>query len=170
MVNRLTNSWKQRKGVLLAAAILSLVCAPQVQAECGGHSNGYPEPTVAVRGETEAPKNPTSSSIGWGSQVLHRLQAFWNSLSAPLSAFPCGSCPQAPTAPGNRCEGPFCKGDAVPTALPMAGTPEKSNELGFFTGLRDIPRYDPSSSFVNADCFFGLSTCLDTIFHPPRFS
>src|SRR5471030_3241589 len=104
-VNR---AWRQTNSVMLAAGILLLICVPQVQAGCGGHDFYVPSR------DADAFKNTAPESANWASQAVHYVNAIWNRLYVSLPTFRCGTCPQDPTSPGNRCEGPFCSGGSMP--------------------------------------------------------
>jgi hypothetical protein len=162
-----TKARRQNKSVMLAAGILLLFCVPQIQAQCGGHT--YDFYTSSRDTEPFNTTVPAVESPGWASHVIHQVTALWKTLSASVPTFNCGRCPQDPT-PGKRCEGPSCSGDSAPMALPVPSPTERSNEMGVFMGLGDMPRQDSSSSFTNGDCLFHLAAHLDSIFHPPRFS
>src|ERR1017187_8997985 len=143
---------RQIVSAMLAAGVLLLFCAPQIQADCGGHSHGSFQ--VVSYTESSNPNQDSTDSQSWSAQVVQRVKAFWNGLLSSQAPFGCGSCPQDPASPEKRCEGPFCSGDSAPTALPVPTTSERSNELGYFMGLGDRSRQDRSTLFTDADCLF----------------
>src|ERR1017187_7500923 len=112
---------RQIVSAMLAAGVLLLFCAPQIQADCGGHSHGSFQ--VVSYTESSNPNQDSTDSQSWSAQVVQRVKAFWNGLLSSQAPFGCGSCPQDPAPPKKGGEAPFCPGAPPPRVFPVPPPP-----------------------------------------------
>ncbi len=162
---RTTNSWGSFQLALLAFGMALPFCLPgRAEARCASaHAWLYTQVTAQPEAtETVPSAGPVClrSLEAWPAdhrevgrrQLARDSQQVWHGMWDSFQGAPCERCPFG-LAPGRRCEGPNCSGEAPPTALPMPGFTAGSNESASLPGLGQSPRQGccrASSALISA--------------------
>jgi hypothetical protein len=168
MTRGMSKLWMRSHASVLAAGTVLLFFLPtDACAHCESgqtFSDRFTELQV-TRGSANA------EAPNWALRLFHALNSVWTRpavSTVPTKLTPCGSCPSDRTLPTNQCTGPSCSGGLPPIAVPVSTSVDKSHEPASLIGASQSSRYDSRSQWAGAAFSFLPSSCLDSIFHPPR--
>jgi hypothetical protein len=172
------NFWPSFKVTLFFLGVALPFYAPdKADARCGCHRQFMFDQISAPQVVTQFSPDEDTTPIGWSSltsvtdlrpqswsaQLARDLISVWTALSSTSSQRPSHR-----DSTNEPCRGPFCSGDVPPTAIPVSTLVPVSNESASLLGANPMREYESSTWCIAENLCDLSSSCLDSIFHPPR--